>query len=80
MLFSIKRNYVKNQSLGSMVLIDGGLLHKSQANLSEKSRQAFTYHIVDSKCKYPESNWFVYKNYIFLRNVFNLFLLKASKT
>ena len=40
-----------------MIILDGGLLHKSYPNTSNKSRQAFTLHIVDSKATYSSDNW-----------------------
>merc|ERR1712227_436690 len=41
---------------GSMIILGGGLLHKSYPNTSNKSRQAFTLHIVDSKATYSSDN------------------------
>lgn len=42
---------------GSLIVLHGGLLHKSYANLSGESRQAFTFHIVDSASEWASSNW-----------------------
>jgi phytanoyl-CoA hydroxylase len=42
---------------GSLVLLNGLLPHKSRANRSSKSRQAYTLHIISGHCSYPESNW-----------------------
>jgi len=42
---------------GTMVLLDGGLLHRSFPNTSPKSRQAFTVHVVDSEAEYSSDNW-----------------------
>jgi phytanoyl-CoA hydroxylase len=42
---------------GSLILLNGLLPHKSLANRSSKSRHAYTLHIIDKNCHYPESNW-----------------------
>jgi len=44
-------------SKGTLILLDGLLPHKSLANRSEKSRQAFTLHVISASSSYPESNW-----------------------
>ena len=42
---------------GSMVIFDGRSPHLSSANLSDKSRHAYTLHIIDRKSHYPAENW-----------------------
>ena len=42
---------------GTMIILHGNLPHYSAANRSDKSRQAFTIHVVDQACHYPEDNW-----------------------
>lgn len=40
------------------VLVFGGLFpHMSSANRSDKSRHAFTLHVIDGDAHYPENNW-----------------------
>ncbi|KAI9849909.1 MAG: hypothetical protein M1837_000123 [Sclerophora amabilis] len=42
---------------GTLVLIHGNLLHKSEKNLSEKSRFIFTFHVIEGKNEYDAKNW-----------------------
>lgn len=44
---------------GSLVLIHGNVLHKSEKNTSEKSRFAYTFHVIDGAdgWRYDERNW-----------------------
>ncbi|KAK3308012.1 uncharacterized protein B0T15DRAFT_508530 [Chaetomium strumarium] len=45
---------------GSLVLIHGNLLHKSEKNTSQKGRIIYTFHIIEGDeqtCKYDERNW-----------------------
>ena len=42
---------------GTMIILHGQLPHYSAANKSKQSRQAFSVHLVDSKCHYPKDNW-----------------------
>ncbi|KAE9556501.1 hypothetical protein FO519_000195 [Halicephalobus sp. NKZ332] len=43
---------------GSLVLIDGLVVHKSEPNKSEKSRHAYTFHVADAHgTKWMENNW-----------------------
>ncbi|KAI4171864.1 MAG: hypothetical protein LQ343_003941 [Gyalolechia ehrenbergii] len=42
---------------GTLVLIHGNLLHKSEKNLSEKSRFIYTFHVIEGENKYDERNW-----------------------
>ena len=42
---------------GSVVVFDGRAPHLSGANLSDKSRHAYTLHVIDRKSHYPAENW-----------------------
>lgn len=42
---------------GTLVVFDGRAPHYSAANRSEKSRHAYTLHVIDQVCDYPASNW-----------------------
>ena len=42
---------------GTLVLIHGNLLHKSEKNLSDKSRNIYTFHVVEGENEYDERNW-----------------------
>lgn len=45
---------------GTLVLIHGSVLHKSEKNLSDKSRFIYTFHMIEgdeSRAKYDERNW-----------------------
>jgi phytanoyl-CoA hydroxylase len=42
---------------GTLVIFDGRAPHLSAANRSSKSRHAYTLHIIDRTCHYPDSNW-----------------------
>ncbi len=42
---------------GTLIILNGLLPHLSHANLSSKSRQAYTLHIIDGDCHYPAENW-----------------------
>jgi phytanoyl-CoA hydroxylase len=42
---------------GTLVILHGQLPHYSAENTSNKSRQAFSLHLVDDNCHYPKDNW-----------------------
>jgi ectoine hydroxylase-related dioxygenase (phytanoyl-CoA dioxygenase family) len=42
---------------GTLVLIHGNILHKSEKNLSGKSRFIYTFHVIEGENKYDERNW-----------------------
>ena len=42
---------------GTLILLHGLLPHKSRENRSSRSRNAYTLHIIDGNCRYPEDNW-----------------------
>lgn len=44
--------------IGSLVLIHGTVLHRSAENKSEKSRHAYTFHIVEQEnTEWSKQNW-----------------------
>lgn len=42
---------------GSLVIFDGRAPHLSGPNRSDKSRHAYTLHVIDRRCRYPADNW-----------------------
>jgi phytanoyl-CoA hydroxylase len=42
---------------GTLVVFDGRAPHMSGPNLSDKSRHAYTLHVIDKRCHYPAENW-----------------------
>ena len=42
---------------GTLVVFDGRAPHYSGPNLSDRSRHAYTLHVIDQACRYPASNW-----------------------
>lgn len=42
---------------GSLVIFDGRAPHLSGPNLSDKSRHAYTLHVIDKAARYPAENW-----------------------
>jgi phytanoyl-CoA hydroxylase len=42
---------------GTLILLHGRLPHYSCENKSNKSRHAYTLHVIDSTCDYPKFNW-----------------------
>ena len=42
---------------GTMVIFDGRMPHLSGPNLSDRSRHAYTLHVIDQSCHYPANNW-----------------------
>lgn len=42
---------------GTLVLIHGNILHKSEKNLSQKGRIIYTFHCIEGKEHYDERNW-----------------------
>jgi len=42
---------------GTLVVFDGRAPHMSGPNVSDRSRHAYTLHVVDRNCRYPEENW-----------------------
>ncbi|KAH7371663.1 phytanoyl-CoA dioxygenase family protein [Pyrenochaeta sp. MPI-SDFR-AT-0127] len=42
---------------GTLVLIHGNILHKSEKNTSGKSRNIYTFHVIEGNERYDERNW-----------------------
>jgi phytanoyl-CoA hydroxylase len=42
---------------GTLVLIHGNLLHKSEKNTSRKGRMIYTFHMIEGEHQFPENNW-----------------------
>ncbi|KAF2211703.1 hypothetical protein CERZMDRAFT_98132 [Cercospora zeae-maydis SCOH1-5] len=42
---------------GTLVLIHGNILHKSERNLSQKGRMIYTFHMIEGGHEYDEKNW-----------------------
>ncbi len=42
---------------GTLVIFKGRTPHMSGPNLSDKSRHAYTLHVIDKACRYPANNW-----------------------
>jgi hypothetical protein len=42
---------------GTLVLIHGNILHKSEKNLSGKSRFIYTFHVIEGEHEYDARNW-----------------------
>ena len=42
---------------GTLVVIHGNVLHKSEKNLSKKGRMIYTFHIIEGEETYDERNW-----------------------
>jgi phytanoyl-CoA hydroxylase len=42
---------------GTLVLIHGNLLHKSERNPSQKGRMIYTFHVIDGQEEYDSKNW-----------------------
>lgn len=50
---------LEGATIGDLVLIHGGVLHKSERNTSSQTRYAYTFHMIDSPphAHYDEKNW-----------------------
>ena len=42
---------------GSLVLIHGNLMHKSEKNLSQQGRIIYTFHLIEGQFDFDEKNW-----------------------
>ncbi len=42
---------------GALIVLDGLVPHMSKQNYSERSRHAYTLHVVSGEAAYPETNW-----------------------
>jgi len=44
-------------SKGTVIVLHGLLPHRSLENRSDKSRHAYTLHVISAKSDYPKNNW-----------------------
>lgn len=44
---------------GTLVVLHGTLPHRSEPNRSDRSRHAYTLHVIDGAAEYPEDNWLI---------------------
>ncbi|KAF2154990.1 phytanoyl-CoA dioxygenase, partial [Myriangium duriaei CBS 260.36] len=42
---------------GTLVVIHGNVLHKSEKNTSQKGRMIYTFHVIEGENRYDERNW-----------------------
>ena len=42
---------------GTVVVLDGMLPHRSDTNRSDRSRHAYTLHVIDGRADWPDDNW-----------------------
>merc|ERR1712093_375572 len=42
---------------GTLVLIDGAVIHASERNKSQKSRFIYTFHMIEGQARYDDKNW-----------------------
>ncbi len=52
-----ERKIPAEAATGTMVMFDGRSPHMSRHNTSDKSRHAYTLHVIDQNCHYPADNW-----------------------
>ena len=45
--------------VGTLVVIHGNVLHKSEANRSLKSRYIYTFHVIEGEAEYDHKNWYI---------------------
>lgn len=55
---TVKEDYVLGEvKAGTLVLIHGNILHKSEKNLSRKGRIIYTFHCIEGEEHYDKRNW-----------------------
>jgi phytanoyl-CoA hydroxylase len=42
---------------GTLIVLDGALPHRSGPNRSDRSRHAYTLHVIERAAEYPDDNW-----------------------
>ena len=52
-----ERRLLAEASVGTLVIFNGRAPHMSGPNLSDKSRHAYTLHVIDQTSHYPAENW-----------------------
>ena len=55
--FAEDRKLAAEVKAGSLVIFDGRAPHMSGENRSNKSRHAYSLHVIDRRCHYPSDNW-----------------------
>jgi phytanoyl-CoA hydroxylase len=55
--FPDERKVAAEVAAGSLVIFDGRAPHLSGENRSDKSRHAYSLHVIDRRCHYPADNW-----------------------
>jgi phytanoyl-CoA hydroxylase len=55
--FDEEKKVAAEVTAGSLVIFDGRAPHLSGENRSAKSRHAYSLHVIDRRCRYPEDNW-----------------------
>ena len=55
--YEVKNEVPLRAKKGSVVLFDGSLIHFSHHNYSERSRHAYTLHVVESETEWLKTNW-----------------------
>lgn len=55
----VEGDYVLGEvKAGTLILIHGNLLHKSEKNISQKGRIAYTFHVIEADdTEYDSKNW-----------------------
>ncbi len=51
------RRIAAEAKTGTLVIFHGRAPHMSGPNLSDESRHAYTLHVIDQTCRWPEENW-----------------------
>ena len=51
------RKVAAEADAGALVVFDGRMPHLSGPNRSDRSRHAYTLHVIDQRCHYPADNW-----------------------
>ena len=52
-----ERKLAAEAEAGTLVIFDGRAPHLSAENRSDRSRHAYTLHVIDRECHYPAGNW-----------------------
>lgn len=56
--YCVHLNHLLIKFSGSCILIHSQCVHRSEPNRSQKSRHAYTFHVIETKnTKYSEKNW-----------------------
>jgi phytanoyl-CoA hydroxylase len=55
--WSTEQTLPAEAAAGSLVIFHGRTPHLSGPNLSDRSRHAYTLHVIDRNCHYPAENW-----------------------